>query len=105
MAGMPRFENSWSVGNVLTLIGMAVGGMAVYADTSAQIRVLTQMVTEYRADVAEMREMRVKDDTRIRTLELSMSRIEEKLVSMAATMTRVEEAVSRTREVRNEVKP
>ena len=93
MAGVPRFENTWSVGNVLTLIAMCLGGMGVYADTSAQIRVLTTMVSEYRADVAEMREMRVKDDTRIRALELSMSRIEEKLVSMAATMQRVEQAV------------
>lgn len=94
MAGFPRFENTWTFGNTLTIIAMALGGLSVYVDTAAQIRVLNQSLTQYREDVGELRSTVAQNDARIRALELGVSRIEEKLVSINATMQRVESALS-----------
>lgn len=94
MAGFPRFENTWTFGNTLTIVAMALGGISVYADTAAQIRVLTQSLTQYREDVVELRSVVAQNDARIRALELGVSRIEEKLLSINVTLQRVENALS-----------
>ena len=94
MSGFPRFENTWTFGNSLTLLAMAVGGFMVYSDMAGQVRVLNQIVSQYREDVSTLRQSVAQNDARIRALELGVSRIEEKLVSINATMQRIETTLS-----------
>lgn len=94
MSGLPRFENTWTFGNTLTLVAMAIGGFMVYSDMASQVRVLNQIVVEYRGNVTELRTAVAQNDARIRALELGVSRIEEKLVSINAAIQRVETALN-----------
>lgn len=91
---MPRFENTWTFGNTLTLVAMFLGGVGVYYETSAQVRVLTQIVSQYREDILDMREIGAQNDARIRALELGAGRIEEKLLAMSATLQRIEQLIA-----------
>lgn len=97
MAQLPRFENTWTFGNTLTLLLMIIGGAGIYSDINASIRVQEQAVIQYREDLAEIRASASDNDGRIRALELGAGRIEEKLLSIDAALSRIEVALKEGR--------
>lgn len=90
MSGLPKFEYSWTFGNTLTLAAMIIGGIGVYADISASIRVQQQALGQYREYIEQLRTTTTSNDARIRSLELGAGRIEERLVSINAALLRIE---------------
>ena len=94
MSGFPRFENTWTFGNTLTIVSMVIGGFMVYSDVASQVRVLNQIVLEYRSDVVDLRNTVNQNEARIRALELGVSRIEEKLVAINITLQNINQTLT-----------
>jgi hypothetical protein len=92
--GLPRFEYTWTFGNTLTLVAMLLGGVGVYTNITASIRVQEQALLQYRDSLTELRSMVNQTEVRTRTLELNNSRIDEKLVAINASLQRIEAALS-----------
>jgi hypothetical protein len=67
-----KFENTITLGNVLTAISMTLAGAALWTNTSERIARNEQAISELRAnDTRHEVEMRVnKDDTRALMLEI-----------------------------------
>lgn len=89
----PKFEYTWSIGNVLTLIAMGLGGLMVYADMASSMRVLERTLEQYNQTTAELRTAIAQTEIRTRALELNNGRIEEKLISISTSLQRIEAAL------------
>lgn len=91
--GLPKFEYTWTFGNTLTLVAMCLGGLGVYADINASIRVQEQAIQQYREAIMGLRQDLTNNDARTRALELGASRIDEKLLAINASLQRIEDAL------------
>lgn len=87
---IPKFDNTWTFGNTLTLIVIVLGGVAAYTELHATMRAQGQALSQYRETVIETRSSVMNNDSRIRALELGAGRIEERLVSINAALARIE---------------
>lgn len=94
MTALPRFENTWTFGNTLTLIAMIIGGFAVYADITSAIRVQEQALIQQRERMAEISLQMTQAETRTRALEMNSTRIDEKLLSINASLQRIEKVLT-----------
>lgn len=100
MTSAPKFEYTWSVGNLLTLIAMFIGGVAVYTDMQSSLRLHAAAIEQSQLNVGELRETAIQTEARTRALELNNSRIDEKLVSINASLLRIEQALTKREEGR-----
>lgn len=88
--GLPKFEYTWTFGNTLTLVAMFLGGVGVYSNITASIRVQEQSLSQYRENLSEVRTLVTQTEARTRALELNNSRIDEKLLAINASLQRIE---------------
>lgn len=75
MTVKPRFENMWTIGNIITIISMVVAGLTAFIQVRADVQQLREIVMELKADNAA-------EEVRLRSVELGFGRVEERLVSM-----------------------
>lgn len=75
----PRFENMWTIGNVITIVGMVAGGIVAFVQVRSDVQQLREMVIEMKAD-------NEAEEVRLRALELGFGRVEERLVSIQTTL-------------------
>lgn len=94
MAGLPRFDYTWTFGNTMTLIGMFLGGALVYAEIKTSIRVQETAIMQTRERISELAIMVGQEQARVRALELNSGRIDEKLLSINAALERIEAALT-----------
>ncbi len=92
--GLPRFEYTWTFGNTLTLVAMLLGGVGVYTNITASIRVQEHALSQYRDSLDDLRSLVIQTEGRTRALELNNSRIDEKLVAINASLQRIEAVLS-----------
>jgi uncharacterized protein HemX len=94
MSSLPRFDNTWTIGNVLTLLALGLGGLGVYARINEQISVQAEILEQTQLQVQQLRSELDRAETgnegRIRALELGAGRVEEKLIAIGATLSRIE---------------
>lgn len=75
----PRFENMWTIGNIVTIVGMVIGGIVAFVQVRADVQQLREMVVEMKSD-------NDSEEIRLRALELGFGRVEERLVSMQSLL-------------------
>jgi septal ring factor EnvC (AmiA/AmiB activator) len=90
---MPRFDNTWTIGNALTLLALFLGGMGVYTKINNQLTQQAELIRQYGDDIQELRLEDTETENRVRQLELSQGRIDEKLISIAATLQEIKAAL------------
>lgn len=93
MVNVPRFENTWTFGNTLTLIAMVLGGLMVYVDIASTMRVQERSMEQYSSMVMELRASLAQTEARTRALELNGGRVDEKLLAISASLQRIETAI------------
>ena len=98
------FLNQWTIGNVITIVGMAIMASGIYAQLHSTIAVQQQMIVKLETTIKEkdardqqlMSEMRssvLEKESRVRALELGFGRIDEKMIGLSAQLTRIENYV------------
>jgi uncharacterized pyridoxal phosphate-containing UPF0001 family protein len=86
---VPKFENTWTIGNILTLAAMIVGGIMALA-------VLRADAASLRSNFDEMKTDLMQQEARVRSLEMGAGRTEEKLINILAGISRVERQLDET---------
>lgn len=89
----PRFVNQWSVGNLLTVVSMVIGMVALYNEFQTTLAMQAAYITQQKETLDEVRQTATQNETRLRALELGFGRVDEKMVNIAAQLTRIENAV------------
>lgn len=102
MAALPKFDNTWTIGNVLTLLILGFGGVGVYSQINEQIAIQAEVLRQTQAQVVEMRaemdRFESAAEVRIRALELGAGRVEEKLIAIGASLNRIEATLNGSKE-------
>lgn len=94
MATLPKFDYTWTIGNLLTLAILGFGGVGVYSQINQQINVQAEILRQTQEQVRQLKveldRAETSNETRIRALELGAGRVEEKLISIGASLNRIE---------------
>lgn len=79
---MPKFWNTFTAGNVVTIAGMLVGGLLVFAEVRTEVRAIREIVME-------MKRENDSAEVRLRAVELGFGRIEERLVAIQINLQQI----------------
>lgn len=94
MTSLPKFDYTWTIGNVLTLVALSLGGLGVYTRINEQISLQAEILRQTQEQVRQIQQeidtAETSSDARIRALELGAGRVEEKLIAIGATLSRIE---------------
>ncbi len=83
---VPKFENTWTIGNILTLAAMVFGGFYALA-------ILRADAASLRSNVDELKINLMQQEARVRSLEMGAGRTEEKLINILAGLSRIEQSL------------
>ncbi|MES2845651.1 MAG: hypothetical protein V4747_11530 [Pseudomonadota bacterium] len=86
---VPKFENTWTIGNILTLAAMVFGGFYALA-------ILRADAASLRSNVDDLKLNMIQQEARVRSLEMGAGRTEEKLINILAGISRVERQLDET---------
>jgi uncharacterized protein (DUF3084 family) len=85
-----RFENSLSIGNLITLGALAVGGVYALSEMRADLRTQRENTKRVETQIETVLTDAAAREARIRALELGAGRTEEKLTNILQILSRME---------------
>lgn len=87
---IPVFLNQWTIGNLLTMVAMAVSVFLAYGDIRTRINVQDTVIAQQQQLLAQKSSTLVELEARTRALELGFSRVDEKLLGLTQQLSRIE---------------
>ena len=90
MPAMPRFDNTWTMGNSVTLLAMIIGGAMVWGQMRSEMAFQAQTMIRLEGLIVAESSTTDTYETRIRSLELNAGRTDEKLLNILAALDRIE---------------
>lgn len=90
---MPRFDNTWTFGNTITIVAMFLGLIGLWNEINTEVARQASMLQQKSEVIEELKMGAAAREARIRALELGAGRTEEKLLSILAYLDRIEKSL------------
>lgn len=86
----PQFSAQISLGNVLTLLGLLIAGVAAFYQVQGNVQANRDAIARQQQLHAEMKQEVGQHEGRLRSVELEGARSEERLSNIFAVLSRIE---------------
>lgn len=86
MARMPRFDYTWTIGNIITLIALLFSVVGIFIKLNVQIAQQSEIIRQITEQIRQLEQVDLVQASQIRSLELTQGRIDEKLLNIVATL-------------------
>lgn len=87
---MPRFDNTWTFGNTITIAAMAAGLIGLWNEINSEVLRQAATIEQALATLDRLQTEAAQREARVRALELGASRTDEKLINIIAALDRIE---------------
>lgn len=98
MSIMPRVENTWNKGNMISLAAVLITMGGSYMKLHSEITRQSEISQSYIEELKQQREFTQQLEARVRAVEVSQSRIDEKLIAISGTLQEIKITLQRSLE-------